>query len=92
MKTFTIISFLAAITAASPIAIPAPDTVAVALEARQLLDSVRNELESGSSSACPRAIFIFARASGETGNMVSPIILFLAPTDVLGPLHRARCG
>lgn len=39
------------------------------LEARQLI--TRDELESGSSSACPRAILIFARASTETGNMVS---------------------
>jgi hypothetical protein len=92
MKIFTILSILTAFAAASPIAIPAPDTVAVALDARQLLDSVRNELESGSSSACPRVIFIFARASGETGNMVIPIVQFLTSTDLLGPLHRARCG
>ncbi|KAL2161876.1 hypothetical protein VTH06DRAFT_7660 [Thermothelomyces fergusii] len=38
------------------------------IEARQL-SSVRNELENGSSSNCPRVIFIFARASGEIGNM-----------------------
>jgi hypothetical protein len=69
MKTFIIVSILAAIAAASPVAIPVLEDEAVTLEARQL-DSVRNELEAGSSVACPRAIFVFARASGETGNMV----------------------
>lgn len=33
--------------------------------------STRNELETGSPSACPKAILIFARASTEPGNMVS---------------------
>nr|3DCN_A Chain A, Cutinase [Colletotrichum gloeosporioides]3DD5_A Chain A, Cutinase [Colletotrichum gloeosporioides]3DD5_B Chain B, Cutinase [Colletotrichum gloeosporioides]3DD5_C Chain C, Cutinase [Colletotrichum gloeosporioides]3DD5_D Chain D, Cutinase [Colletotrichum gloeosporioides]3DD5_E Chain E, Cutinase [Colletotrichum gloeosporioides]3DD5_F Chain F, Cutinase [Colletotrichum gloeosporioides]3DD5_G Chain G, Cutinase [Colletotrichum gloeosporioides]3DD5_H Chain H, Cutinase [Colletotrichum gl len=31
--------------------------------------STRNELETGSSSACPKVIYIFARASTEPGNM-----------------------
>ncbi|KAK4098034.1 carbohydrate esterase family 5 protein [Parathielavia hyrcaniae] len=37
------------------------------IAARQ--SSTRNDLESGSSSNCPRVIFIFARASTEPGNM-----------------------
>lgn len=43
---------------------------AMLLAARQST-STRTELESGSSSSCPGVIFIFARASTETGNMVS---------------------
>ena len=66
MKLFTV-TFLAALTAASPIIIP--ESVAIELQARQLgLSST--ELESGSSSACPKAILIFARGSTETGNLV----------------------
>lgn len=37
---------------------------------RQTLDT-RTDLEDGSSSSCPQVIFIFARASTETGNIVS---------------------
>jgi cutinase len=61
-----LISLLAALAAASPIAIGAP--APGALDARQL-SSTSNELETGSSAACPRTIFIFGRASGEIGNM-----------------------
>ncbi|KAF1952543.1 carbohydrate esterase family 5 protein [Byssothecium circinans] len=35
----------------------------------QTAATTRTELESGSSSACPKAIFIFARGSTEPGNM-----------------------
>jgi cutinase len=31
---------------------------------------IRNELESGNSSECPKVIFIFARATFEPGNLV----------------------
>ncbi len=48
---------------------PVEDSVAI--EARQL-SSTRNDLETGSSSNCPRVILIFARGSTESGNMVCP--------------------
>jgi cutinase len=63
---FILISLLTALAAASPISIASPE--AEAIEARQL-SSTSNELENGNSAACPKAIFIFARASGEVGNM-----------------------
>jgi cutinase len=66
---FILISLLTALAAASPISIASPE--AEAIEARQL-SSTSNELENGNSAACPKAIFIFARASGEVGNMVYP--------------------
>lgn len=69
MKFFAV-TLLAALTAASPIIIPQSD--AVELQARQFGTS-RTELESGSSSACPKAILVFARGSTETGNLVRPI-------------------
>lgn len=61
-----VLSLLTALAAASPIAVGIP---ANELGARQLGSNTKNELESG-GSACPKAIFIFARASTETGNMV----------------------
>ena len=60
-----IISLFGALVAASPISVPGPE--AHLLEARQ--STVSNQLETGNSGACPRVIFIFARASGEAGNM-----------------------
>lgn len=39
------------------------------IEARQSIN--RNDVESGSSSACPKAAYIFARGTTEPGNMVS---------------------
>lgn len=71
MRSFTIVSLFTALSLASPIAVPVPEPELIHLEARQ--SSTRNELETGSSAACPRAIFIFARASTEPGNMVSTI-------------------
>ncbi|KAF2130033.1 carbohydrate esterase family 5 protein [Dothidotthia symphoricarpi CBS 119687] len=77
MKSFAIVSLLSALSIASPIAPPiaitqpvvvaTPAPEANTLEARQ--SSTRTELELGSSSACPKAIFIFARGSTEAGNM-----------------------
>lgn len=72
MKFLAIVSLCAALVAAAPIEGPvevAVDASVAELEVRQT-GLTRNELESGSNSACPRVIFIFARASTELGNMV----------------------
>jgi cutinase len=60
-------ALFAALALASPIILP--ETEVIELQARQL-ESSRTELESGSSSACPKAILIFARGSTEIGNLV----------------------
>lgn len=65
MKFFTI-SLFTALAATSPILVVAPES---AVEVRQLGSTTRNELETG-SAPCPKAIFIFARGSTESGNMV----------------------
>jgi cutinase len=65
---FLALSMLTSLAAASPMTLAAPE--ADTLEVRQFGSSTRNELEQGSSSNCPKAIFIFARASTEIGNMV----------------------
>lgn len=68
MKFFAT-SLLATLAVASPIAV----TPAADLSARQLGSlnpMTSNDVKDGSSSSCPKAIFIFARASGEQGNMV----------------------
>jgi cutinase len=72
MKRSVVFSLLLAFVSSTPIAVTTPDVPAIAvpeLELRQL-SSTSNELESGSSAACPKSIFIWARASGEIGNMV----------------------
>ena len=66
MKLATILTFAAGLVAANPV------------EPRQL-SSTRNDLERGSSSNCPKVIFIFARASTEIGNMVSYCIILPLP-------------
>ncbi|KAF1843498.1 carbohydrate esterase family 5 protein [Cucurbitaria berberidis CBS 394.84] len=67
---FLAISVLAALAAASPIAVPEPvnDLEVREIDARQLNAGTRNELETG-TAPCPKAILIFARGSTETGNM-----------------------
>jgi len=66
MKFFAI-PFLAALAAASPIAVPEPANAEVeTLVARQ---SGSSELENGSASSCPKAILVFARGSTETGTL-----------------------
>ncbi|KAJ4329809.1 hypothetical protein N0V87_010546 [Didymella glomerata] len=63
---FLAVALFAVLATTSPIVIP--EAEAIELQARQLgLSST--ELESGSSSACPKAILIFARGSTETGNL-----------------------
>jgi len=80
---FLTISFFTVLSIASPIAVPiavpkpvAVDTSEIALEVRESIIS-RTALETGSSSACPKAILIFARGSTEPGNMgvtVGPLL------------------
>lgn len=64
MKFLSIVTLAAGIVSAAP----AVDVETRSIEARQLSSST--DLESGSSSNCPSVILIFARASGESGNMV----------------------
>jgi hypothetical protein len=81
------LSLLACLAAASPIAVPE----AIDVEARQLgLSSTETELEQGSSSSCPKAILIFARASTETGNLVHPSRLFLTVLCLFQSLYKDR--
>ncbi|EMD88117.1 carbohydrate esterase family 5 protein [Bipolaris maydis C5] len=64
---FFILSMMTALAVASPITTRSE----TALEARQLGSSTSNDLKQGQAGSCPKAIFIFARASGESGNMGS---------------------
>jgi hypothetical protein len=71
MKFFAA-TLLATLATASPVALAEPNNNELeALVARQLTGGSKNELETGSSSACPKAILVFARGSTETGNLVS---------------------
>jgi len=78
---FATLSMLTALAAASPISpttqfsdneINVSDNE-LELQARQFGfgSTISNDLQNGRAGACPKAIFIFARASTETGNMVS---------------------
>lgn len=69
MKFFATVALAIACVSAIPVDLDAVGEANI-LVARQS-SSTKTELETGSSSACPRVIFIFARASTETGNMVS---------------------
>lgn len=77
MQFITVALTLIALASASPIAtnVEKPSE----LEARQL-NSVRNDLISGNAAACPSVILIFARASGEVGNMVCLALLYPTPS------------
>jgi cutinase len=65
MKFLSILSLVASYAVALPTT-PAPAEHDVVV--RQL-STIRNELENGNSANCPRVILIFARATGEVGNM-----------------------
>jgi cutinase len=67
MKFFAAVSLLAGLGAALPAPLEAAP-VEHDIEARQLLGDTRNELQTG--GACPPVIFIFARGSTESGNLV----------------------
>ncbi|KAH7152624.1 cutinase [Dactylonectria macrodidyma] len=70
MKFIGILTFVATLVASAPLDVPRDSNTIDGrglVQARQ--SSTRNDLESGSSSSCPKAILIFARASTEPGNM-----------------------
>lgn len=77
---FATLSLFTALAAASPISPAAQlsdNEINVSdneleLQARQfgLGSNTSNDVQNGRAGACPKAIFIFARASTETGNMV----------------------
>lgn len=93
MQFITAALTLIALVSASPVVITGEKPSE--LEARQL-SSTRNDLTSGNSAACPSVIFIFARASGEIGNMVcfafslEPRLIFLGFQDVVPFASRSR--
>lgn len=65
---YLILSIITALAAASPVTMPVSEA---AIQSRQLSgSSTSNDLENGRAGACPKVIFIFARASTEPGNMV----------------------
>lgn len=69
MKFFAA-SLFASLAVAAPFAVPEPSDAEIeALAARQLLSGSKNELEQGSGSSCPKAIFVFARGTTEQGNL-----------------------
>lgn len=70
MRITTALGFCLAarLAAAAPVVVVPPHTDPRDLEPRQIFAS---ELENGDSSRCPEAIFIFARATFEPGNIVS---------------------
>ncbi len=67
MKFFATVSLLAGLGAALPTAVEVNSNEA-GIEARQSSSDTRNELQTG--GACPPVIFIFARGSTESGNLV----------------------
>jgi cutinase len=67
MKFFATVSLFAGLGAALPTAREAVP-VEEGIEARQLFGNTRNELQNGGN--CPSVIFIFARGSTESGNLV----------------------
>lgn len=80
MKFFQLLAATTSLVAALPTT-PAPVQVeqlqSAEIEVRQL-NSIRTDVERGSSSRCPKVIYIFARGSTEPGNMVGPFNIQLA--------------
>ncbi|KAK3291253.1 carbohydrate esterase family 5 protein [Chaetomium fimeti] len=68
MKFLTLLSAAGLATALPTAPATEVNNNAAQIEARQL-SSTRNDLENGDASNCPSVILIFARASGEPGNM-----------------------
>jgi hypothetical protein len=66
MKFTAILSLFAA----SSAAFPTPSD----LEVRQAGSITRNDLSNGAASSCPPVIFIYARGSTESGNLVSGVV------------------
>ncbi|KAK1723339.1 hypothetical protein CaCOL14_012279 [Colletotrichum acutatum] len=83
MKFFSILSLAVTLAAAAPVEVA--DTAVADLQVRQT-GATSNELESGSSSACPKVIFIFARASTEPGNMG------ISAGPIVGDALKSRYG
>ncbi|OHE95084.1 cutinase [Colletotrichum orchidophilum] len=83
MKFFSILSLAVTLAAAAPVEVV--DTSVADLQVRQT-GTTSNELESGSSSACPKVIFIFARASTEPGNMG------ISAGPIVGDALKSRYG
>ncbi|KAK1625080.1 cutinase [Colletotrichum phormii] len=83
MKFFSILSLAVTLAAAAPVEVV--DTGVADLQVRQT-GATSNELESGSSSACPKVIFIFARASTEPGNMG------ISAGPIVGDALKSRYG
>lgn len=68
MKFFALTTLLVATASALPTSNSAQE-----LEARQLGRTTRNDLIDGNSASCADVIFIYARGSTETGNLVRRI-------------------
>ncbi|PQE27912.1 cutinase protein [Rutstroemia sp. NJR-2017a BBW] len=81
MKFFAIPLLAAALTSALPVEF---ESNVAEVSIRQTIYDTRNDLVLGSSSNCPQAIFIFARASTEPGN-----IGISAGPNVAGQLARS---
>jgi cutinase len=85
MKFFALTTLLAATASALPTSNPAQE-----LEARQLGRTTRDDLINGNSASCADVIFIYARGSTETGNLVRRICSHDNITFLTHPLGNSR--
>jgi cutinase len=68
----------------------APTGQNVELSERQLNEtSTRNDLVDGNAAECPRSVLVFARASGEAGNIVRSVII-LCPYYICSLTRRVE--